>query len=271
MSASTAFLSGWRSLPDELKLQIIKYALPAGDEYDEYTLERWLYSYKRREEVHNHGTPLTHTSKPSPASQWCKIGGRPGVVRCLSPFYTLLSVPELKGLALEAVCSQNTTYLTQGCKYGGPRWPPQDVRGYVRRLEIKVHCYEPSMIDFLNKVASDMSGLNHLHHTKLILKGYPDQFITDVMDVMDPIEFPTRVLEVSLHHVCGTTCEKLEGSWLGKLTVRGDQSKTTVRLERYFISMWSSDPEEDPQEFVEDWPAIMPDDAWRCMDRVVSI
>jgi hypothetical protein len=270
MSASTAFLSGWRSLPDELKLQIIKYALPAGGEYDKFPLERWLYSYKWREEVHNHGTPLTHTSKPSTASQWCKIGGRPGVVRRLSPFYAILTVPELQGLA---IYSQNTIDLRQESEYACTKWPPPGVRGYVRRLEIGVHCYKPSVVDFLNKVAGDMSGLNHLHHTKLILQGKPDEFAADVMDALDPIGFPTKVLEVSLQHDCrngGTTCVRLEGFWLDKLTVRGDQSKTTVRLERYFVSMLF-DLEEDPREFVEDWPVIMPDDAWRCMDRVVSI
>jgi len=247
--SSTTFFNGWRSLPDELKLQILEHALPAKYTYCEYHFRRWDHSGFYEDANFNR-------------------------------LYLLLSIPELKEMVLEAFYSQNTILIEQGNIYGPTTWPPNEVRSHVRRLRIDIRTSKLPMLDLLNKIANGLGGFGNLHHLKLRLNGgmveYQHGAIIDAIENMDPITFPARVLEVRyLHDICskwidgygdGTECDPTEMLWLSKFTIHGGQEKVKVQLERYY-QQWGR----GPKQFVKEWPVITRALRTRYTKKITSI
>jgi hypothetical protein len=75
--STNTFLTGWRSLPDELKLHILRYVLPSGKTYTEYDFRSRKYYREDPEDLK-------------------KL------------LYPLLSIEQCKMMALEVLYSQNT-------------------------------------------------------------------------------------------------------------------------------------------------------------------
>lgn len=191
----TAFLKGWRKLPDELKVQILGHALPVGRHFDhrDFTLAG-QFDELSAIQYHKHVLPL-------------------------------LSIPELAGLVTEVSYAKNfmdidlvgysseagsTIALTemQPSKHDlpirvspprlQPLHPPMQARPYVRHLVINIPELVPKTIDFLQHLASDDLGMNKLHSAVLIFSccGTDRDQMLDLLSSLAPIEIPTRKLEI---------------------------------------------------------------------------
>jgi len=237
------FLTGWRKLPDELKVQILNHALPVGRLFDhrDFTLAG-QFDELSAIQYHKHVLPL-------------------------------LSIPELAGLVTEVFYAKNfmdidlvghssgagsTAKLTklQPSKYdlpikvssphSQPLYPPMQARSSVRHLVINIPELVPKTIDFLQRVASDDLGMNKLHSVVLIFSccGTDRDQMLDLLSSLAPIEIPTRKLEITFHHYYhwflrglppGSSVilpDLLEIPLLEKLTIRSKGGKVRERLDR---------------------------------------
>jgi hypothetical protein len=122
------------------------------------------------------------------------------------------------------------------------------VRKYVRALEVTVLSYEPSIFVLFGKIADDTTGFGDLQHLRVIFEDTQDQHfgVGDAIDILpgrQPIEFPTRTLEVYYKQSVfrewggygfGPKRADIEKPLLEKLTVCRGKTDAKVQHERYY-------------------------------------
>jgi hypothetical protein len=172
-STSTSFLRGWNTLPDEMKLHILKYTVPSD------------YTYY-----------ASHFQRDGGYRSYKALSALEKIV------YPLLSIDEIKGLVLEAFYSQNTMAI----KYGVPDdrveyqrllksplarrfgllavkrvgshvgrvtmyLPPLPINNFVRHLKIYIACCDVQALDFLARLAEGKLGFKRLRSVHIVLQG----------------------------------------------------------------------------------------------------
>jgi len=195
---SDSFLRGFRSLPGELKLLILRYtvhtptAVTACAWLDNCDLHYLCYpqDYFERD-VFRYGTHET----------------RRLLKKTVIP---LLSVPEIKHLVLEAFYGVNRTVMlsntTPSSNMDICYCPPPVVRPLVRRLEINLNYNKPHHIKLLREI-SDGSTFPNLHYLTVNLDpeslfldnqedNRPRSYFGAYFQRPGPIHFPTRHLTI---------------------------------------------------------------------------
>jgi hypothetical protein len=242
---SSTFLECWSSLPDELKLHILRYVLPSNENYREYDFRSWKYSQENT-----------------------------GDLKKL--FYPLLSIGHCKHLALEVLYSQNRICIWHEPELPGTIWPPKHVFQHIRSIELSFKHMGTSILDLLRTIADGTAGFRKLHSMKLDASSQSDMAdFHKTFAAIDIMEFPTRVLEIEYKHWTATV--PIEGYGFGKLydtfemalldkfTVQGRNENTTVSLERYHVDRTGE------KEIVDGWPDISYDLRTRYTRKVVSL
>jgi hypothetical protein len=189
-----AFLAGWRSLPDELKLHVLRYVLPSNETYSESDFRGCKYY---------------------PTN-----------------FLSLLSVEQCKDLALEVLYGQNTVYITHSRAENtlpGTEWPPKYVFQHIKSIELYFRHIGSSILDLLRNIVDGTANIAHLHSLKLhICSGCLNIDSRNAFAAIEVMEFPTRVLEVKYRHsiinlfekyVSGPPYDTSEMVFLDKFTV----------------------------------------------------
>lgn len=228
MSAkSSPFLDCWRTLPEELKLQILSLVLaPESSE-----LSRGLMFYHHIKEARFWNQyPFLDLAAP------------------------LLECDEIKPIALEAFCTQNSFLLDYSSKehssIDGSRYvwrAPGHIAKLIRRLKI---CFCASWLSkawlkLLEDVAAETSRLEQLVSVDLHFSGYgPGDRIEyrDYLDGMADIEFMSKCLRVT--HPGERLGQNVYASLLNKLILHpamGPTETTLVNLSKIFAADGSND------------------------------
>ncbi|KAH4042915.1 hypothetical protein HBI80_171620 [Parastagonospora nodorum] len=239
----TAFLTGWRGFPDELKAQILGHILPAGHLFDhrDFTLAG-QFDELRAIQYHKHVLPLISISE---------LAGLVTEVFYAKNFMDI----ELVGHWSEACSAIRPTEILPSkhdlrVKGLSPSsqllYPQMQARSYARHLVIKITRFAPETINFLQCLMSDDLDMNKLHSAVLIFaycRLDRGQMI-DLLASLAPIEFPTRKLEITSHrdyngflwgHPPGASAivpDVLEMPLLEKLIIRSNGGKFLERLNR---------------------------------------
>lgn len=128
-STRSNFLAGWHTLPDELELHVLGFALPSNHEFHA---------------VHFSSSPVSHPligpRMPQMATSYRLFE---------ESFMPLLAVPELSAMAREVLYKQNTITMPQDCFGGGGlpfSRPLTSVAAFVHRLKVHIR---PSAISVL--------------------------------------------------------------------------------------------------------------------------
>jgi hypothetical protein len=117
MAQLPPFITGWRKLPDELKLQIVDYILPTD-----------IYL--------SHFNNIGLSVAPSPFE--CFVDRYTSGVARSTEVQPLLACPETSGLVLEALYKTATTYIVVNDRTDGVGLPPQAVRSHIRKMEVVI-------------------------------------------------------------------------------------------------------------------------------------
>jgi hypothetical protein len=171
MATQPSFLTGWHNLPDELKILVLRYALPSGERFSRHDI--W------------HGTP-----KEDSRSKKGKTLFAIGVI----PF---LACDEIASMATEVVYSQNTLCINISCihqnKMTPVKMPPRTVRQHVRSI-LFVLGVEPFSVETLQKLAE--LGFTNLQCVDVEIEGFKWGLISS----MGRIKIPTQMLRVHYRH-----------------------------------------------------------------------
>jgi hypothetical protein len=244
-----AFLKGWSSLPDEMRLQILRYVLPAGKTYKEFDFRCWRFLWKEEEQDE---------------------------FRAL--LYPLLSVAQLQNLALEAFYTQNITYIHYWRDREKILWPPSVVHHHIQSIRVCISQYSCSAPEFLCNLANGTSRFGRLRRVAIDLESSDvhKRRFQDVFAALDVLKFQTCLLEVTYDHITpnkwvdgygfGTPCDKFEMPFLDKFFVRGKEENITVALERYFTHWGTGE-----KEYVDAWPELVDHSMPRSTRKIVSI
>ena len=217
-----SFLRGFRSLPGELKLLILRYAVHTPTAVTSCT---WL------DECNLHFLCYPQDCFEINLFQYGTLETRRFLKETVMP---LLSVPEIKHLVLEAFYGVNQTVMLSNDTPSSNRnicyCPPPVVRPLVRRLEINLDYNRPHHLKLL-RVISDGSTFPNLHYLTVNLdpeclffdtqENYePRSYFEAYFQRLGPIHFPTLHLtiisvtfgssDVDIEAVESLYCEQLD-------------------------------------------------------------
>jgi hypothetical protein len=170
-----AFITGWRKLPDELKLKVLEYALPAKIEAKHmqlinYGLERYgsNFRFQRR-------------------------GWEPS-----KTIWSLLACPEMSGLAMEALYHGSIMAVWVFPKDGTFDLPPISVHRRVQHLQIILGLSAGSF-DILARLANIFPALKQVDISIQQLSLMTPEMrkaIHEALDAAPSISFNTKALRV---------------------------------------------------------------------------
>ena len=226
-AATSRFLAGWNSLPDELKLHILKYTVPSGNYYQ--------------------------------ALDFNNI--EPRLRRIV---YPLMSCPEIKGLVMEAFYGQNTLtikhtpYVFIDPQDDVIHYPPPAVSGHVRHLHL--HLYQPGIRTFIIffKIADGTLGFPHLHSIHIDIEGGPPRYhqvkdwiasqvaFRNYLGAVGKVEFSARTLMVKYNHDGSGLVDDMDLPVLEKFNLRAEGGKVQKKVVRYYFS--------EEESSVQAWP-----------------
>jgi hypothetical protein len=237
------FLRGWLKLPDELQLDVLRYALPSGE-----FLTRALFRRKRDIE-RPRGSRVPTGSLNSPTIFDTEV-------------LPLLACPVISHLVHDAFYSHNA--LCVGMFHRIVQ-PPRSALPFVRRINLQV---DPSVgtLQILAKKATRGFGfpdlqsvhIRFLNH-EIYRKAERNTFVDYVQD-MDPIHFKTKELSLELPdgrrsitvQLCSQTGAFIEGLIMDKMTIlTADNKAASERWERFTYD--SKDTTRTPIEWFEAW------------------
>jgi hypothetical protein len=220
-SPDDASAQGWRKLPDELRLQIVRLALPSGKTYYGQYFNKGLC------------LPLvSHWSKQlfqTPDSR------TPGHVENLEVYskslLPLLANPDTARFVQEAFYSQNIFDL---CNMIKASLPPQSVLHFVRHVKLHQN-YFGGWENIVNKVASGTTDLSNLHLVEIELDFWDES--RSFLEVVPGLSFLTRALRVSYAHYRisisdAEPLDPLEEQLLAKFSIAWDGKQVHERWER---------------------------------------
>ncbi|KAF1842993.1 uncharacterized protein K460DRAFT_367913 [Cucurbitaria berberidis CBS 394.84] len=222
---TTPFLTGWNRLPDELKLQILKETVPR-DTYFASSFKKEIPHWRHR---HVRGS-------------W----------RTMLP---LLSIPQIKGLALEAFYSQNEMGIMNNelRSYNSEErsviyYPPRNMRDYITKLYIR-SCPSVRTLELLINLGSGSTGMNHLRSVTVVINGSlhwgtrsPERAgFLQILATIDKIEFRARTLMLRYLHDSNILKKKMDDMVtddldmliLEKFSLQGRQDKVEEVWTRY--------------------------------------
>jgi hypothetical protein len=242
-----SFLKGWRSLPDELKLQILALALPADHTYREMTFRSG-----------------TSYSLGAPTQQLDDL------------VYPLLSIPEVQGLVLEAWYTQNTfSFRDKGDgfhKNASFDLPPAHMRPYVRSMQLKINKNGDIGLRLLTAIVDGSLGFKNMHDIEITFDCYKSREFTAYLKAMPVLEFPTRSLKVKYRHDVyngpiegfgyGTEVDLTEMPLLEKFSTGDGRAK--LEWVRYYESRKG-------KEMTKAWPAVTHDNRERFTEKIARV
>ncbi|KAH7392092.1 hypothetical protein DE146DRAFT_757839 [Phaeosphaeria sp. MPI-PUGE-AT-0046c] len=191
MSQPKYSLQGWQKLPDELKLEIIRLALPADLQFgavdfdDGKESEQW--------------DPMP--AMPNGLELSPEDCGKKNVRGSKDMFDTqvlpLFACPTISYVAIEAFYTQNTMRFRVE-KDLSIRLPPRPVREYVRSLAGEVS-HRPGELAALERVAHDDAGFSKLQVVILTIANKDDKpkewdAFHEALKAIDPILFKAKKL-----------------------------------------------------------------------------
>ena len=276
-TALPPLLNLWRTLPEELKLEVVRYIVPSENIITEDGLD-WMCSKKGQ---YNH-----------------------------VDLYTYLSIPEIKPLVLEALYKQNIVRIecpqfsplglyspssprpddrTRGLlspRYGQVDirspilFPPRSARTHIRRISIDIPRLDTYVLRVLADLANGSSGFSNFHLVCLHIGAVDDQARFDdlksYVSRMEQLAFPTRRLEIKYYQAkffhfvegfgYGWPHDALEVPLLEKLTVQVGKSSPKETFERWF----ERTPRYKELEKAE-WAAVTKDPRQRYTVKTMSI
>jgi hypothetical protein len=243
------FFKGWCSLPDEIKLQILRHTLPSNDTYSYERFRKWSFVFEK-----NHRDDFRELVIP------------------------LLSVPALYGMVLEALYSQNTMYIKKYVIEGSRKLPRVGVRHHVRLLELHASEYAPSMLGFLWKFAATSTPFQNLQTLAIDFDGdiNEDGKLKTALKSMAPMKFPVRILTMKYRHAVmyktfvegygiGFFGDDLEMPLLCKFSIVGNSAGVTEKWERYCTTYDGS------KVVVQAWPGVVRNIRQRYTRKTVSL
>jgi hypothetical protein len=226
-AAAPTFLDLRNTLPDELKLEILKYTVPSGESYCDVNFQvlNFLVSY----------------SEPALALKY-------HVVPLLS-----LSCPSIKPLVIEAFYSQNSFFLMQSeFDLTGFYYPARSVNRYNRAISIWI-CYNDRWpIEFLSRIAKGELGFARLRSVKIVMSGgqykVPADSFCEFLEWFGTITFSVGILKIEYRHDkhVKTAVDEQEMLVLDKLTIEGEESKVKSEVTRFYAHEEGS--------FMDVWP-----------------
>jgi hypothetical protein len=245
-TATTSFLNGWRTLPDELKLEILRYALPCDE-----TFKSLQFSKAKIEERQD-------KSPNRPLARW--------VWMFQSEVVPLLTCSETRDLAPEAFYSQNTMELDQFA-WMPLQYSPPSIRPHIRSIKMNVMFHNKNGIARLEKLATISHNLPNLRSIEVEVKGNDSK--VEALASFQEMAFNTKQLRVLYRHhrqnphaSIPEPTDPCEMALLSLLTVLPRGKDVQQRLERL------SYPDYDPIGFrswtdrqgqlVEEWPERQP-------------
>ncbi|KAH7392076.1 hypothetical protein DE146DRAFT_757825 [Phaeosphaeria sp. MPI-PUGE-AT-0046c] len=135
------FLDSWRTLPEEIRVAIIQYALPP---------------FKDR--------CITHEMT---GSKTLADESLSSVLQLITPF---ASVPDIATLAYEQLYSENTVAISDSKSWGHLRYPPRAVNHFVRRLDISI-LLNIKKLDYIRKLGNGYMGFENLADIQIHIAG----------------------------------------------------------------------------------------------------
>ncbi|KAH4194617.1 hypothetical protein HBI56_187490 [Parastagonospora nodorum] len=196
---TTPFLAGWTKLPDELKLEVLRNALPRDMEFNSI----W--------------------TRPQALQDVCLLE------HCI-PY---LACPPLAALALEVIYSQNTLRLTIFRELN-PALPPVHYRNFVRYWHVLI---EVNHVPFgsLDKLAAAFPNVQsvrvHIHpyYQAIFEKPVFSKAILRELENMSVVHFPAKSLHITYHaarmpgfsHGRSVELDEFQDPTLSKLSIVG--------------------------------------------------
>jgi hypothetical protein len=160
-------LAGWKKLPDELRLSIVRHALPSDK-------------------------TISYTDVPELMIQ-DSTGDRQ---QFMEEFIVLLYCPATSALAVEALYSQNTVSIT--CK-DHMRLPPEAVRRFIRRVQIQMLLTRPGLDGFAT-FCSEQATFSGLCRVDLTItqqeKRGERTAITELVEGLDPLFIQAKEVHI---------------------------------------------------------------------------
>lgn len=272
MAEPTAFLRGWTKLADELKLEIIRHALPANE----------IMSYIQFHPKHREDTVQTMSNmgggREEVPKEWFLFDGE---------VLPLLACPPIALLAREAFYTQNTFTvggnsswfsMREGESFVGPL--ASKVRPHVRRTVLKLSPYARN-IEAFAKIASWYPNLHECHidfDCWHLLREEGRASFREFVTQMGPIELTTRKLVLQYRADPGyykpsetgmSPHAELEELFMSKITIAVPEGKDrTESWERFtFEPMRYSIVLGKTIQHFEAWPVVLEDDGIGRMTR----
>ncbi|KAF1919087.1 hypothetical protein BDU57DRAFT_568163 [Ampelomyces quisqualis] len=190
-SKDPQLLIGWLTLPEELKVEVLRNTLPRNLTYNARIFNAHSPSPERRD-----------TDGPLMEAEIYKEVVIP-----------LLSISEIRHLVLQVFYAQNTMEVKHGELRGAypnlrtrTAIPPVHIRHLVRYLEIDIRRVDHGAIGFLGRLAAPALGFAGLHHLKLIFRSIPvsmtaaSKAIHQHLESVNTIAFQTKLLEAEYRH-----------------------------------------------------------------------
>lgn len=254
------FLKGWRSLPDELKLHVLSFAIPSGLAIDERAFSKKIKELSLR------------YRKPE---GWLVGYYDPRtILYCTAlPF---LGNAEIAQLAFEVLYKQNIIHLNQFSLS-----PPLSARSHIRNLSIATEPYYETF-DKLRSLfhgSFDYPNLALVTIEFLLLSGYISADTVSAISHLDAIRIRTNELHVSFQHGQYNNTDELDehiegapsNDEIAAAVLLGftvdSQRNLDSGLERYIYD--SSDKGREHKTFVKTWPDTWVDE--RVTRRVVKV
>jgi hypothetical protein len=189
MAQSNGFLQGWRSLPDELKLMVLSFALPSGQTLGSTQFDKVACS-----------TSLELVSRRTDSSWWVHSTSSPGALEDCTRFdhgiLPFLACPEIVGLVIEVLYQNNTTetLLQNLCL------PPPTVRRHIRKIKLSIQVHTENFCQLAKLFNGNLarSSLELVEVKATYMPGTDKKGELSALNVLKTICVPTKQLCVSL-------------------------------------------------------------------------
>ncbi|KAF2824718.1 hypothetical protein CC86DRAFT_407876 [Ophiobolus disseminans] len=256
MKTPTTFLKGWNTLPDELKLQILKY-LVNHVKYNPCPLNMFsfiifeAFFHAAFWDVKGWTDSIDPTKRRLETLGLISLSTKEEGTAEEHRFRTvaLLSIPVVKDIAREALYSINPCRVEASNKLETMKWPPVELRRCIQHLHLRFTELQPFIIEVLFGIASGKFGVENLNRLELAIEhGVYEQSTLEALQAIDVIELPARILKVYYSRSGGF---ELEEPLLSKLTIHGNKEDLLERWDRGYHTMaW------DSVRKVEAWPDV---------------
>jgi hypothetical protein len=206
-----AFITGWRKLPDELKLKVLEYALPTTIKSEH--IRRMKYGLKRYESdfrIQERGWEPSKT------------------------IWSLLACPETSGLVMEALYHGSTVAVWVSPKDGTFELPPASVRHHVQHLTISLGLSVGST-DTLARLASVFPALKQANikiHAWTIKTLAMRKAVQEALDAAPSIHLNSKTPSVDYWKGDISGSDGFQKPLFEKLTLSGKDVKERTKLGR---------------------------------------